>query len=126
MKIPKLEGFAYFCLRAGALLIGGATVIYFVCDNSVSNNEHSFMGPISKDSPLERLIKWKRKYGVSLQRLVLTFDFYDFHRLFSINGRKRKISILLLVKVKSKKFERKIKISRTDFEEKVSLTLSIS
>lgn len=62
MKIPKLEGFPYFCLRAAGLLIAGATVIYFVCDNSVSSNERSFMGPRLQSSPLERLIKWKRKY----------------------------------------------------------------
>lgn len=74
MKIPKLKGGSYFCLRAAGLLIAGATVIYFVCDNSVSNNEHTFMGPISKDSPLERLIKWKCKCGMKIDRKKFFFQ----------------------------------------------------
>ncbi|XP_055303209.1 uncharacterized protein LOC129568899 [Sitodiplosis mosellana] len=96
MKLPKLKGCSYFCLRVAGLLIGGATVIYFVCDDSVSDNDHSFMGTIEKGSPLERSIKWKLvgltvytgwTYGIVMEEakfLVFVLILWLFATLYSL------------------------------------------
>lgn len=78
MKIPKLDGFQYFCLRASGLVIGGATVIYVVCANV-----EQVMGGMEIDRPLEGAIKWKRKYWThnSKQSMLAKHFFIPFFSL---------------------------------------------
>ncbi|XP_031631554.1 uncharacterized protein LOC116345916 [Contarinia nasturtii] len=90
----KLEGFAYFCLRAAGILIGGLAVIYIICHNKISDNDDGFM--YTKDSPVERLTKWKLVglsvyacwiYGIETRKpnfMLVTLVFWIFALLWTI------------------------------------------